>query len=482
MKRFLLTWAIIIFAMALAACHATPERHAVVKKDAQNLLEMAQRNGPQSDKSLSEQYDIPERYQFELEASNGNLSVKVDAVVIVPEGSRMPIYRVKGVPFSQEVVDVFYQQFCGETEMWLYSPPTKNEIGKEILRVKRRIAELEANNALADYPEELVDLKLHLEYLEEEQHAAPDTVEKEKADGKLIERAYPGSNKTHIGFSAYERPTNQYFNLSDVGKSFNIVNDEELGVFNLFIINYDFVPRENMEYTHVTSVVQDADIPEDILSKVGFKPSEVTAMVQAYLNKTGASMVVDSVYLRQIRNSSSAASTSIYYQYDIYCVREVNGYRCSYVNQLSTPENDATAPHWMYETMTLSVNSNGIFGLMWFSPIEVIDTVIEDTQLLPFSEIQQTFEKMVHIQYAPRASKNHKLHFQIDRVTLSLHRIEEQNANRTGLLVPAWNFYGKLTETFYDFEEGEQTEESIGESFMTINAIDGSVIDNSKGY
>ena len=482
MKRFLLTWAIIIFAMALAACHETPETAVVIKKDTATLLEMAQRNGPQSDKSLSEQYDIPERYQFEMEASNGNLNIKVDARVIVPEGSRMPIFRVIAVPFSQEVSNVLFRELCGDTEMWHETPITKDRIQDEIIVVKRRIAELEANPELARDPDDLMWAISDLEYLEEQLRTAPKHVERDRADGKLRELTYPGTKKNYIGISAFERPANP---STDLGKVFFVVNDEEFGVFNIVYYDTDLIPGVRLDNAPAITVAEDADVSEDILSKVGFKPSEAIAMVQAYLNKAGMGMVVDSLYLRsdaQIWNNGGVVRPAENYQYDVYCVREVNGYRCSYVNQISTPENDATALHWMYETMTLSVNSNGIFGLMWFSPIEVIDTVIEDTQLLPFSDIKQTFERMMRVKFAPQASENYKLYFQIDRVTLSLHRIEEQNATRTGLLVPAWNFYGKLTVTYFDFEEGEQTEEFLGESFMTINAIDGSVIDNSKGY
>ena len=36
--------------------------------------------------------------------------------------------------------------------------------------------------------------------------------------------------------------------------------------------------------------------------------------------------------------------------------------------------------------------------------------------------------------------------FDINRVTLSLHRIIEQNSNESGLLVPCWNFYGKTND------------------------------------
>ena len=68
--------------------------------------------------------------------------------------------------------------------------------------------------------------------------------------------------------------------------------------------------------------------------------------------------------------------------------------------------------------------------------------------------------------------------FLIDRVTLSLHRIIGQDSNESGLLVPAWNFYGKLIIAPLD-GDGTDTFEKLGESYFAINAIDGSVVDMS---
>jgi hypothetical protein len=89
---------------------------------------------------------------------------------------------------------------------------------------------------------------------------------------------------------------------------------------------------------------------------------------------------------------------------------------------------------------------------------------------------------MMGVKYEAQADySGSKYDFNINRVTLSLHRIIEQDSNESGLLVPAWNFYGKQT---IDPMDGSPTGafDKLGESFLTINAIDGSVIDTFKGY
>ncbi|MCL2671010.1 MAG: DUF6034 family protein, partial [Clostridiales bacterium] len=61
----------------------------------------------------------------------------------------------------------------------------------------------------------------------------------------------------------------------------------------------------------------------------------------------------------------------------------------------------------------------------------------------------------------PSAELQYVLHFEIDRVTLTLQRIVDEGAYESGLLIPVWNFYDK----------------SSGMSLLCINAIDGTIIE-----
>lgn len=88
---------------------------------------------------------------------------------------------------------------------------------------------------------------------------------------------------------------------------------------------------------------------------------------------------------------------------------------------------------------------------------------------------------MMLVKYEAQAEYS-KEDIEISRVTLSLHRIIEQNSNESGLLVPAWNFYGKQISTLNDPDGYSEPIETLNQSFLTINAIDGSIIDISKGY
>ena len=58
-------------------------------------------------------------------------------------------------------------------------------------------------------------------------------------------------------------------------------------------------------------------------------------------------------------------------------------------------------------------------------------------------------------------------------------RIIEPNAADSGLLVPAWDFYGTRTIKYIDGAENATSSNMI---LLSVNAIDGTIIDLSKGY
>ena len=71
----------------------------------------------------------------------------------------------------------------------------------------------------------------------------------------------------------------------------------------------------------------------------------------------------------------------------------------------------------------------------------------------------------------------------ITEIRLGLTRVLEQNADEQAYLVPSWTFFG--VKHLYDnkYISGWEGEGYDGTTeILTINAIDGSVIDRNKGY
>jgi hypothetical protein len=199
-------------------------------------------------------------------------------------------------------------------------------------------------------------------------------------------------------------------------------------------------------------------------------------------------------------------------QVSIEMARYVNGVQVSSVDDSikynmnpneAPPENTGRreipqmTQNWVYEEFNMSVTEHGILILVWRSPYEVIETIVSESNLISFDDTVSIFENMFRIKYSGWKSwlveeykrnghgdltLNHE--GEITRVTLSMRRITEQNSIERGLLVPVWDFYG--TVKTYSTLKGETHSMSShpwsGEPLMTINAVDGTIIDLAKGY
>ena len=135
---------------------------------------------------------------------------------------------------------------------------------------------------------------------------------------------------------------------------------------------------------------------------------------------------------------------------------------------------DYVKKDWPTECVEIRVNDLGIVGFDYNAPLEVTETIVDQSNMKTFDEIKAAFEKMVLITNAKSDSElDSGVTVEIHRVVLGYARISEADSYDTGLLVPVWDIQGKVTD--------EYGNESVG-SIMTINTIDGSIIDRSLGY
>ena len=74
----------------------------------------------------------------------------------------------------------------------------------------------------------------------------------------------------------------------------------------------------------------------------------------------------------------------------------------------------------------------------------------------------------------------------IERIELGLMRIAQPGSDEY-LVVPVWDFYGSTIlsserASYTDEEYWQKINHFYGRSFLTVNAIDGSIIDRKMGY
>ena len=147
-----------------------------------------------------------------------------------------------------------------------------------------------------------------------------------------------------------------------------------------------------------------------------------------------------------------------------------------------------------YEKIVICINDNGLIHFEWVAPIKEVGTVGDNVKLLDFDDIVDIFEKQIQIQgvigqdLPTMFYEVDKKIINIDRIALTMERIKKQDSQNEYLIVPAWNFYGTEVTNYIPTKDSESLENLVIEckifshSYLTINAIDGSIIDRSLGY
>ena len=436
MKRFTAILLSIFTLFALTACQPTPEAAVVMQKDTDRMVEQAVGDGESAALPLREQLAAPD--MMNVTAEEDGFTILAHASVILPETDAIPVITVKAGSFSQELTNRLWDLLIGDKAM--YKPRTeddrtKAELEQAIINIQNDIERIQHN----EYYEENKALReAELEHLRKLYGAAPDIYEPAAATPE-IEQYVDSSNPSRrfIGVDATD----------NAGTIFRLSNEAWY----------------------------------EALGKGGKQNSNFVYCTPGYNGIVyGKSSTIEVNENDTLENTAHPDLPTAELCYLVTCQRMVEQYSCASIFGYSgTPGSDSEfGSAWIYERLVFLVNEEGIVYAEWTSPLEICDIRVYSCNLLPFSEIQQIFEKMVRVIWQYQAKDCLSLTCNITEARLELMRVLEQGSTDNGLLIPVWNFYGTRQRSF----ASGNTDETLHGIMLTINAIDGSIIDRALGY
>lgn len=133
-----------------------------------------------------------------------------------------------------------------------------------------------------------------------------------------------------------------------------------------------------------------------------------------------------------------------------------------------------------YEIVYLSYDELGLVSFNWEAPCKTESASEEYVFLLPFSEIQNIFESTVMNKYAGYAGQDIPSEMSIEKVTLGYMQVWDDEKGEESSLVPVWDFFGHFKVKEGDGMSYDLLDENA--SILTINAMDGTVIDRGAGH
>lgn len=135
---------------------------------------------------------------------------------------------------------------------------------------------------------------------------------------------------------------------------------------------------------------------------------------------------------------------------------------------------------YYYETALAIISDVGLYYALYESPYEIIGVLEEDCARISLDEAARIAKSMLPLKYTSLERTYDKIDMTINRVTLGYTRVQMKDAPDRFILVPAWDFFGEYTM----LTGGAAVNTHAGEyqSLLTLNAIDGTVIDRGYGY
>lgn len=503
--------ALLVGAGLLSGCAETPESPIVKQKGEAALGDYQEAEPVQPGVSLREIIDAPERYKSEIAGADGKLQVSTDAVVEMPDADKVPAVYVKQHPFEQEEIDQITKAVFGDVDVYdasSYMEKTKSEWQTVIEELKGY--EAAGNLDPFGYGQDengnyVYDLYGEIEKAEMEYKKAQENRELVK-----LESPYPFQTRQFsLGFDGDEKEYSEingfvkiqdgncylYNIIKGIGRPMNVqikkVSDENhldetvmWSEYDSMKLLYSWVPDEETLAGEIGISMEEArKLADEKIAKLEIPGMEVTA--------SEIVLALDLTHGHNIPQREDMTKTGYAFHY----TRKLDGIPITYTmipGGATEGGEENVREAWCYEALDVYVSKDGIEEINFVNRYDIGETKVENLELLSFDDIMSIYEKMIVVQNADslvdtreegedRVAPSLNRSYEIDRITFGYTRIYDPQSNdQTGLLVPVWDFFGK--EGIADSEAGISWSDDVNKSFLTINAVDGSIINRWLGY
>lgn len=425
--------------------------------------------------SVREQIAAPDSWQTAF--SDGNISVKVDAKVIIPDVEGIKVKKVIRQPFTQEDYDTVNRVLLKGAKLWDRDWEAMGASALTKKELEARIAELEGKRETgidgdAPYGGKKESLNEQIAAMKELKKTALDEPVIVEIPGKVEYTENPESYEDNsLSGIATVDGTDYYVSLQNWAPG-------ELGQDFLHIERYNLYESDQPS---------SGEASEE--KKLSAKQEEFIKTAQGLMSQMGLDdfEVSGSGDLKFWSYEEDTEKTVLKrVSYRVCFTRTVDGVPETYtIRDSGSMEEDEEATSWPREMIEFEFDDEGLVSFSRWESDCLEELSGENVSLLPFSEIQDIFEKMICKEYDERIGYSQDgqeacLHFTEAR--LGYMRVREKGKSDEGMLIPVWDFFGTEEIIKPGSDEARQVLNDPYDSKITINAMDGTVISRDVGY
>lgn len=483
-KKAIIILAFLLLFPTLSSCKKTPDKPVVVAKDNKQIK--IEQSIESSAEQLGVSFSDGDHIEQIIKHDQLPISIEIDAALEVPDTDNFFTVAVHPYRFSQENADVIIDYIVGNHYYASIDLQENSIVSKEKEDIE--LLQYKIEKMKREEPQE-TELILRLDTLLEESKKNL-ILAKKLDDFPLVSRQFVSGdydNEVEKISGSFEK-NGQLFSLSisnDESGKHSVARLYQYGKNEGIYSDYEFVIVPQNEEIVGLEYQKSLQISEDVVLGIGAK-------------KLGLEL--------SYSEGVDFKDNDKYDYYRFYYTKTINDLSCGYdetqeisadtifENEEKISENLEFAEPWKNESLIICIDANGLQSFEWQSPCITAEQVSQNVKLLSIKEIVSSFSQMAFLKHSYISDELNwdevnEICIYINKIRLSLMRIQ---IGDDYYLRPVWDFYGQ--KKYYDsngniwtngFSEEDQKHIDYvkGKSaFLTIDAVDGSIIDRQFGY
>ena len=470
-------------ALLLGGCQPTPDSEIISQKDdIQNVVGNYTEDEGNVGVPLREQLGAPETVSFEASYDQGSVNfVAREVPVEIPETDGIGAAVISRADFTAEQVQALVEQYFRGNTPYEIVPMTKEDYQRGIGEYQQMINDQKASGGSEEY---IASIEGQIQYYQEQMESAPSASEitDTPVDFQWGQDIFHTSS---LGISGENDKT-------DVSYSFLASKYESACHLDMYCFTPDrlmFIEAENAGLAEGTSTVADYKAKLEQYTAQNdcqYTEGEAADLALGFLETAGVNtqgLMVSNISPLLAADRDSGKVLEGIKGYSIVLSHGIGGVPQTFARNtlMYVPETESSSGQntgklpYDYESIRVQVGNDGVMDLEWINPMILGEITAERVKLMPFDEILEIMKQQMGYAYEAISMENPEAGertITVEKITLGLMRIQNKDDEENYTLIPVWDVFR------IDDYSGSVDNYSI----MTINAMDGSMINRSTGY
>lgn len=465
MKNLIRIFVAIICILMIVGCQNSPSSDVVINKLESDVYSI------QTSKNEAK-YDAPTTWSEQIE--NGAVTYQIQADIQVPAATAYPIIEVAPTYFDFDSLDAIITNLLPNAKIKVedISIVTKQDVQQEINMILASIAKVDENHPELSENEREAYLQARqsdLEAAQEKYRQAPEELPSvEITSTREMQNQTPYIQTAAVYDQEGEKQC--IFSLRDSHVDFRFAT--------FFLYMTEAYDPDSKTFTEFTSMPH---------PRIELDDEHVEKAANTFLSQIGLNELY---FLNSITSGMWFTDGEI-----AIFTKNYNGIPTTYAFSNNSMQETENAVIWSPESIMVYIDASyHVRRMDWLYPSDIVGTINENVALLPFNQVQHLIKKNLSYCQPDLPYWDNITHrtIVIDKIVLGMMRVSKIKAPDQYNMIPVWDCFGHFIDHYESQDKSEyvlneNNDAIIDEnggigSFLTINAIDGSVIDRNLGY